>query len=147
MSHTAQNAAETARTQNAPRPRGKSTLTAGQMPSWVWLAVLAGARFRSWFWWGLIAGLVLGQVFLIWLWFEATFQINALCLYCMIVWAMMAPMLVLLTVRNLQHGVVPASPRLRQIAADWAWPVIALLYVAVIGSILLRFGLGIFQMG
>ena len=43
MSHTAQNAAETARTQNAPRPRGKSTLTAGQMPSWVWLAVLAGA--------------------------------------------------------------------------------------------------------
>ena len=41
MSHTAQNAAETARTQNAPRPRGKSTLTAGQMPSWVWLAVLA----------------------------------------------------------------------------------------------------------
>ncbi len=43
MSHTAQNAADTARTQNSPRPRGKSTLTAGQMPSWTWMAVLAGS--------------------------------------------------------------------------------------------------------
>lgn len=40
MSHTAQNAAETARPHNSPRPRGRSTLTAGQMPSWIWAAVL-----------------------------------------------------------------------------------------------------------
>ncbi|MFB2571288.1 vitamin K epoxide reductase family protein [Micrococcus sp. IITD107] len=111
------------------------------------MGLLAGARYQRWFWRGLNLGVAAGFAFCVWLWYQAVYEITALCLYCMIVWAMMAPMLVLLTVRNLQHGVIPASPRLRQIAADWAWPVIALLYVAVIGSILLRFGLGIFQMG
>lgn len=111
------------------------------------VSLFAGARFARWFWLLMNLGILAGLGFAAWLWYAAVYDINTLCLYCMIVWAMMAPMLVLLTVRNLQHGVIPASPRLRQIAADWAWPVIALLYVAVIGSILLRFGLGIFQMG
>lgn len=43
MSHTAQSA-DTSRTPNSQRPRGKqSKLTAGQMPSWTWAVVLAGA--------------------------------------------------------------------------------------------------------
>ncbi len=109
------------------------------------MGLLAGARYQRWFWLGLNVGVAAGFLFCVWLWYQAVYEITALCLYCMIVWATMAPMLVLLTVRNMHHGAIPASPRLRRIAADWAWPVIALLYVAVAGSILLRFGLDIFQ--
>lgn len=111
------------------------------------VGMLAGARYQRWFWLGLNLGVAAGFAFCIWLWYQAVYEITALCLYCMIVWAMMAPMLVLLTVRNLHHGVVPSTPGVRKAAADWAWPVIALLYVAVIGSILLRFGMDIFQIG
>lgn len=111
------------------------------------MGLLAGARYQRWFWLGLNLGVAAGFAFCVWLWYQAVYEITALCLYCMVVWAMMAPMLVLLTVRNLHHGVIPASPGVRQAAADWAWPVVALLYVAVIGSILLRFGLDIFQIG
>lgn len=104
------------------------------------MGLLAGARYRRWFWLGLNLGVALGFVFCVWLWSQAVYDITALCLYCMIVWAMMIPMLVLLTTRNIVHGVLPSGPGLRRFAVNWAWPVIVLLYVGVIASIILRFG-------
>lgn len=109
------------------------------------MGLLAGARYKRWFWIGLNIGVLAGFAFCVYLWSQAVYVITALCLYCMIVWAMMIPMLVLLTVRNIHHGVIPASAGVKKFAVEWAWPIIALLYVGVIGSILLRFGLVIFQ--
>jgi uncharacterized membrane protein len=103
------------------------------------MALFAGARFRRWYWIGMNVGVFLGFAFCVWLWSQAVYEINILCLYCMVVWAMMIPMFVLLTSRNLQHGAIPASAGVRKFAAEWSWPIIALLYVGVLASILLRF--------
>ena len=53
--------------------------------------LLAGARYRPWYWLGLQAGVTLGAVFVVWLIFQSLYRINALCLYCMVVWAVVIP--------------------------------------------------------
>src|SRR5699024_3300683 len=103
------------------------------------LCVLSGARLGRWYWMGLQLGVTAGTVFVGWLWYQALFVIHILCLYCMIVWAVMIPMVILLTVRNLLHGVIPAPVRVVHWAQEWAWPVVGIVYVAVAGSVLVTF--------
>ncbi|MCT1602820.1 MULTISPECIES: vitamin K epoxide reductase family protein [Kocuria] len=103
------------------------------------MAALSGAQFGRWYWVGLQVGVIAGTVFVIWLWSQALFSIYILCLYCMIVWAAMIPLFILLTVRNLVHGVIPAPARLVHFASDWAWTLVAIAYVAVAASVFFRF--------
>lgn len=102
-------------------------------------SLLSGARFARWYWLTLNAAVALGFIFCVWLWFQAVYVIGALCIYCMIVWAVMIVLLVHTTVRNLSHGIIPASPRVAAIAQDAAWPIAVLLAIGVIASIFLRF--------
>lgn len=51
----------------------------------------------------------------------------------------MIPMVILLTVRNLIHGIIPAPARVVHWAQEWAWPVMGIVYVAVAGSVFLTF--------
>lgn len=103
------------------------------------VGVVAGARYKAWFWYGLMTGLVLGEVFLIWLWTQATFEINALCLYCMLVW-FVHPILLMATVaRCVRTGVLPASSAIRSTARIWATGVVVLIWLVVFGSVLVRF--------
>ncbi|WP_238597007.1 vitamin K epoxide reductase family protein [Corynebacterium heidelbergense] len=62
------------------------------------VALIGGSRFTRPFWFGLALGLALGAVFVHWLAFEAVFEIAALCIYCMIVWACVLPMFVMTVV-------------------------------------------------
>ena len=103
------------------------------------MAVLSGASLGRWYWAGLQAGVSLGAVFVAWLWSQALFEIYILCLYCMVVWAAMIPLFILLTVRNLAHGIIPAPAAVVRFAAEWAWTLVAAAYVAVAGSVFLRF--------
>lgn len=103
------------------------------------MALLAGAGFARWFWIGLQAGVTLGFVFVVWLWSQALFAIVILCPYCMVVWAAMIPLFVLTTARNISHGIIPATPGIRRFTADYAWIVVALLWVAAAASIFFRF--------
>ncbi|MGL3808151.1 vitamin K epoxide reductase family protein [Paeniglutamicibacter sp. R2-26] len=103
------------------------------------MVVLSGASPGRWYWGGLQAGVSLGAVFVAWLWSQALFEIYILCLYCMVVWAAMIPLFILLTVRNLVHGVIPAPPAVARFAAEWAGTLVAVAYVAVAGSVFLRF--------
>ena len=103
------------------------------------MAALAGARFGRWYWIGLQIGVTAGMVFVIWLWSQALFTIYILCLYCMIVWAAMIPLVILLTVRNLAHGIIPGPPALVRFASEWAWTLVAIAYVAVAASVFFRF--------
>ncbi|MEX5296633.1 vitamin K epoxide reductase family protein [Kocuria sp. CPCC 205268] len=103
------------------------------------MAALSGARFGRWYWAGLQVGVTAGAVFVVWLWSQALFSIYILCLYCMIVWAAMIPLTILLTVRNLAHGVIPAPAGLVRFAADWAWTLVSITYVAVAASVFFRF--------
>ncbi|WP_413542066.1 vitamin K epoxide reductase family protein [Crystallibacter permensis] len=103
------------------------------------MAILAGARFSRWYWLGLQAGVTLGMVFVAWLWGQALFEIYILCLYCMVVWAAMIPMFILLTVRNMARGVIKVPAGLARAASEWAWTLVAVVYVGVAASVVVRF--------
>lgn len=103
------------------------------------MALFARAQFSRWFWLWLNIGVFLGFAFCIWLWSQSVYVISVLCLYCMVVWAAMIPMFVLLTVRNMVSGVIPVSYRVRSLATMLAWPVIVLLYVGVLATVMVRF--------
>ncbi|WP_460653508.1 vitamin K epoxide reductase family protein [Kribbella endophytica] len=74
-------------------------------------ALLAGASFRRWFWVGLQVGATFGVVFVHWLIFQSLYRIQALCPYCMAVWAVTVPIFWYVTLHNLGHLPVPASVR------------------------------------
>jgi uncharacterized membrane protein len=103
------------------------------------MTLLSGARLALWYWIGLQIGVTAGFAFVIWLWSQALFDIYILCIYCMIVWAVMIPLFVLLTIRNLVSGVLPAPAGLTRFLSDWAWPIVVLLWVATAASVLFRF--------
>jgi uncharacterized membrane protein len=103
------------------------------------MVLLAGARLARWYWIGLQVGVTLGMVMIAWLWFQALYVISVLCPYCMVVWAMMIPLFVWTTVRNLVHGVIPAPAALVRFVSEWAWVLIGLLYLGVAASIFFRF--------
>ena len=103
------------------------------------MVTLSGASPGRWYWAGLQAGATAGTVFTIWLWSQALFEIHILCLYCMIVWAAMIPLFILLTVRNLAHGVIPAHAAVVRFSAGWAGTLVAIAYVAVAASVFWTF--------
>ncbi|WP_035777550.1 vitamin K epoxide reductase family protein [Arthrobacter sp. 35/47] len=103
------------------------------------MVLLSGARLGRWYWVGLQAGVTTGFAFVVWLWSQAVYDIYILCIYCMIVWAMMIPLFILLTIRNLIHGIIKAPPAVVQFVADWAWTIVALIWVATAASVFFRF--------
>ena len=103
------------------------------------VSLLAGARFARWYWLLMNVGILAGFAFCVWLWYSAVYSIGTLCLYCMIVWAAMIPLFILLTVRNLAHGVIPAPPGVVRFATGWAGTLIAVAYVTVTGSVFVQF--------
>ncbi|MGW4481411.1 vitamin K epoxide reductase family protein [Rhodococcus triatomae] len=66
--------------------------------------LLAGARFARWYWLGLQIGVTAAVVFVHWLIAQSIFVIDALCPYCMVVWAVTVPIFWYVTLRNLHHG-------------------------------------------
>lgn len=53
------------------------------------LAMLAGAKMKRWFWNMYILGVSAGIAFVFWLMYQTVYNINALCIYCMVVWTTM----------------------------------------------------------
>ena len=101
--------------------------------------VLAVAKVAlpRWYWAGLAVGSLLGTVFVHWLIFQSLYRIGALCPYCMVVWSVTIPLLVVATSIALQpqrsgNAVVRALH-------TWRWSVVALWVTAVILLILERF--------
>ena len=101
-------------------------------------AVLALAKVRlpRWYWAGLATGTLLGVAFVHWLIFQSLYRIGALCPYCMVVWAVTIPLLVVVSSIALQprlgHGVAGVLHR-------WRWSLVTLWFAAVILMILARF--------
>lgn len=81
------------------------------------IAMLAGARFKRWFWLGLEFGTIFGIVFVHWLIWQSLYAIGALCLYCMVVWAITWPIFWYSTLYNLREGHIRLPKRLRGISA------------------------------
>jgi uncharacterized membrane protein len=51
------------------------------------VVALAGAAPRRWVWYGLLVGSVAGTMFVHWLAWQTAYDLRAVCLYCMVVWA------------------------------------------------------------
>jgi uncharacterized membrane protein len=63
--------------------------------------LLAGGRLAEWFWAALQVGVTTAVVFVHWLMFASLYRIEALCPYCMVVWAITIPLFTAVTLRNL----------------------------------------------
>jgi uncharacterized membrane protein len=89
-----------------------------------------------WYWAGLAAGTLLGAAFVHWLIFQSLYRIGALCPYCMAVWAVTIPLLIVVSSVALQPDSGNAVTR---VLYSWRWSLVALWFTALILLILVRF--------
>ena len=108
------------------------------------MAIIGGARFANWWWHAVSIGLGLAMIFCLWLWIQAVYVINTLCLYCMIVWAVTIPAAILIFARNVARDLIKVTPRTKMFITTAAWPTIILFYVVIGATIMLRFGEAMF---
>lgn len=100
--------------------------------------VLAVAKVRlpRWYWSGLAVGTLLATVFVHWLIFQSLYRIGALCPYCMVVWAVTIPLLVVVSsiaLRPLAGNAVARGLH------EWRWSLTALWFTGLVLLILVRF--------
>lgn len=107
---------------------------------------LGRVELPLWFWLGSSGGLFLGAVFVHWLIFESLYEINALCPYCMVVWVVTMPLLVMSVSRVIVVGASSAGSDSAQhpnvagrLFLEWRWTLLALWYAIVIALIGIRF--------
>ncbi len=100
--------------------------------------VLAWSKVRlpQWYWVGLTLANTLGVFFIHWLIFQSLYRIGALCPYCMVVWAVTVPLLVV--VASIALRPLAGNPVLR-VLYEWRWSIVALWFAAVLLMILARF--------
>lgn len=101
-----------------------------------WL--LTGRRLSSIAWAALQVGTVFGIGFVTWLQYQSIYHIQKLCPYCMLVWAVMIPIFVWITARNLRA--YAPNNRVSRFVGDWALLISILWYVAVAAAIWFKFG-------
>ena len=92
----------------------------------------------QWYWIGLSVGTLVGVVLVHWLIFQSLYRIGALCPYCMVVWAITIPLLVVLmsiVFRPSGRG----NSTLARVIYQWRWSIVTLWFTAVILMILVRF--------
>ena len=77
-----------------------------------------------------------GVVLVHWLIYQSLYEIAALCPYCMVVWAVTIPLLVVVTSIALRR--LGGNPVLR-VLHEWRWSVVALWFTALFLAILVRF--------
>lgn len=102
------------------------------------MAGLAGAKLKQWFWNGLQIGVTFAILFIHWLMYQTLEVIYALCLYCMVVWAVTGPLFWYVTIRNLgafddpdevEPGLLTGTAIARY---HWAVP---LIWYAIVGFV------------
>lgn len=97
---------------------------------------IAKVRLPRWYWAGLATGTLLGVAFVHWLIFQSLYRIGALCPYCMVVWAVTIPLLVVVASIALQPQLERGAARFLY---QWRWSLVALWFTALILLILVRF--------
>jgi uncharacterized membrane protein len=95
---------------------------------------LAKVPLPRWYWAGLAVGTTLGVVFIHWLIYQSLYTIGALCPYCMVVWTVTIPLLVVVA----SIAAAPTSGVARALH-QWRWSLVALWFTGLILLILVRF--------
>lgn len=105
------------------------------------IAVLAGGRLARWYWLGLQVGVTFALGFVHWLIFQSLYRIDALCPYCMAVWAVTIPLFLYVTLHNL--GTARSLPqgvaRLADTLDEYHGVALTIWYLAILGLIGQRF--------
>ena len=99
---------------------------------------LGRVELPHWFWLGMSGGLLLDEVFVYWLIFESLYEINALCPYCMVVWAVTMPLFVLALSRLIGSGPNNGGT-VGRLFLEWRWTLLAVWYAIVVALIGIRF--------
>lgn len=73
--------------------------------------MFAGAKYARWFWWLFAVGATAGFIFIHWLFYQSVYVIGALCVYCMTVWAVTAPIFWYCFLYLLQQNYIPWAAR------------------------------------
>ncbi|OBB17623.1 hypothetical protein A5662_05795 [Mycobacteriaceae bacterium 1482268.1] len=97
---------------------------------------LTKVSLPRWYWGGLAVGTLLGVGFIHWLIFQSLYRIGALCPYCMVVWAVTIPLLVVAAAIALQPQLESGVARF---VYQWRWSLVTLWFTALILMILVRF--------
>lgn len=97
---------------------------------------IAKVALPQWYWIGLALGTLAGTGFVHWLIFQSLYRIGALCPYCMVVWAVTVPLLVV--VGSIAFNVADRGPVVRALY-HWRWSLTALWFTALILLIFTRF--------
>ena len=100
----------------------------------VGVGLLAGAHFARWFWLLLNLGMLGGFAFVGWLIGQSIFVLGTLCPWCILVWSVVIPLFLAVTLHNVRAGNIPLPRGLRRmIGGAYSWvPFITLLcYLAV----------------
>ena len=92
----------------------------------------------QWFWIGLAAGILVGAVFVHWLIFQSLYRIGALCPYCMVVWAVVMTLVVVVLSILARPSVDGAGAAVR-VLFQWRWSIVTLWFTAVFLLIMVRF--------
>ena len=102
----------------------------------VGVSLLAGATFPRWYWLTFNAGTLFGVGFCAWLTFQSLYRINALCLWCCLVWAATIVMFWYVTSFNVRTGLLPAPGGVRNFFGEFTW-VLPVLHIGIIGMLIL----------
>jgi len=105
------------------------------------VALLTGFAAPRWFWLGLQLGTTLAIVFVHWLISQTLYDIGALCLYCMVVWAVTIPIFLSTTLHNLERGYLPlpGGQVLASVLIRIRVVIVAVWYLSIAALVLQRF--------
>lgn len=106
------------------------------------VVLLQKARLKRWYWLGLQAGTILGVIFCHWLFYQAVYNINALCPFCIVTWIVTITTFWYVLLYNLRAGHIKTPGRLVGLA-DWArqhhLDIIVLWFLILLALILKHF--------
>jgi uncharacterized membrane protein len=101
---------------------------------------LTGTAVNRRVWVVVQGGVVAGAGFVAWLTFQSLYRIGALCPYCLVVWAVMPPLVVYTTVHNLAEGHLGAlAQRAGRLVVENHLVAVTIWYLTVCALVLVRF--------
>ncbi|GAA1483268.1 vitamin K epoxide reductase family protein [Brachybacterium fresconis] len=106
------------------------------------LAFLAGARVARWMSVLIQAGVTFAALFVQWLIGQSLYEIEALCPYCMVVWAVTIPLFWFTTIhhlRDLADRFTPAIRRAALLVIEFRVPVLVAWYLVILALIAVKF--------
>ena len=106
------------------------------------VSILAGARHKAWFWRLVNLAAAGGVLFIHWLFYEAVFNINSVCPWCLSVWGITIPVFWYTTLYNLNQGTIPTPKPLERGVAflqKYKHVILILWYLGIALTILSHF--------